>query len=405
MTRSSAPLAAGLDHVVTGDPNRSADLTKVTVIYGTNGDDDGGTPVQAVEGIGYDLTAGIVNFADIVSRGARTNEVFYTGVVATDAGDGTVPLESSVGQFLNDPRVTLKPSTKGVKSHSVNYVPLMYNPDVQREVLAILGHAEATIETGRAGNQAEAINCAANGCVAVQTDPVEGFVVGGLGRRLGYTAATGPLTEIPGSFWSGDADGMGWILGDLVPPLTLQLTGLGGDYMAQVTTLSSEGAGGIEVRGTLAAGESRTVAVPLSVVADTTNPTAVLSAPATIGDGEDPPVSGADSTDIGGAIVHYEWTLDEFAPVVTTTPSFTFPAATYPLDDGDHTVSLVVVDDSGNRSSPDERRVTVTDATSRSGRDQFTIQVLAPSGATELLAAGEASWLAFLTGTNVPVVW
>jgi hypothetical protein len=352
-------LNAGLDHVVTGDPNRFADLAKVTVIYGTNGDDDGGTPVQAVEGIGSDLFAGIVNFTDITSRGARTNEVFYTDVVATDAGDGTVPLESSVGQFLTDPRVTLKPFTKGVKPHSVNHVPLMHNPDVQREVMAILGVPDAVVRTGLASDQLSNIYCAANGCVAVQTDPVEGFVVDGVGRRLGYTAATGPLTEIPGSVWSGDADGMGWILGNLAPPLTLQLTGLGGDYMAQVTTLSSEGAGGIEVRGTLAAGETRTVDVPVGAVVDTTNPTAVLEAPNAIVEGHPLAVEGDRSVDPGGVIRRYFWQLDALPVVETTEPTFVFTPPAYVLAPGLHLVGLQVMDDAGNLSSVDQRQVQV----------------------------------------------
>ncbi|MGE4083419.1 MAG: PKD domain-containing protein [Vicinamibacterales bacterium] len=353
-------LNAGLDHVVTGDPNGFADLAAVTVIYGTNGDDDGGTPVQAVEGIGSDLSAGIVNFTDIGPRGARNNEVFYTDVVEENAGDGTVPLESSVGQFLTDSRVTLKPFTKGVNSTAkVKHVDLMSNPDVQREVLATLGVTGAAIHTGFFARQWGLIQCAASGCVAVQTDPVEGFVVDGVGRRLGYTASTGPLTEIPGSFWSGDADGMGWILGDLVPPLTLQLTGLGGDYMAQVTTLSSAGAGGIEVRGTLAAGEARSVAVPLTVVADTTNPTAILTAPESIPFGQDLTVAGDQSFDVGGTIVRYEWTLGGYPVVETATPSFTFAAGSYPLAPGLHDIQLVVVDDSGNQSSPVSRQVQV----------------------------------------------
>ncbi|HEU4370293.1 MAG TPA: hypothetical protein VFV05_18885 [Methylomirabilota bacterium] len=52
----------------------------------------------------------------------------------------------------------------------------------------------------------------------------------GQGRRLGFSAATGPLTEIPGSVWFGNADGIGWIFGPVELPLTLQLTGLGQSY-------------------------------------------------------------------------------------------------------------------------------------------------------------------------------
>lgn len=357
-------LNAGLDRFVNvaGDPNAFAEEAAVTVIYGTNGDDEGGTPVQATEDVGVALDAGIVNFTDLIPRGAVRDEVFYRDVVALNAGDGTVPLESSVGQFLTDSRVTLKPFTRGGNTgESVNHVPLMHNSDVQREVLRILGHPDATVNVGLAGEQFGNIRCAAANllCGVFDLDPVEGFLVDGAGRRLGYSAATGPVTEIPGSHWSGDADGMGWFNGPAAPPLTLQLSGLGGPYAVAVSTRSSDGAGGIEVSGTLAAGEPRVVAVPLSVTPDTTNPTAILSAPPSIPFGQDLTVEGDSSFDVGGRIVRYEWTLGAFPTVETDTPSFTFAAATYPLLPGPHVVHLVVVDDSGNESLPDSRQVQV----------------------------------------------
>lgn len=353
-------LNAGLDHPAgpTGDPNAFAGLADVTVIYGTNG---GSTPVTVTQDQGPALVSAIASFSDSIVRPAVIGEPFYRDDVAAHAGDGTVPLESAIGQFLNDPRVRLVPFTRaGFFTESVGHLPLLYNTAVQQEVLATLGIPAGTaISTNRHGFDIDEIACAASGCLNVILDPVEGFVVDGLGRRLGFTAATGPLTEIPGSYWSGDADGMGWILGNLVPPLTLQLTGLGGDYMAQVTTLSSEGAGGVEVRGSLAAGATRAVTVPLSVTPDTTNPTAVLSAPQSILAGQDLAVSGASSHDPGGTVVAYRWTLTGFASVETSEPTFTFTAAAYPLPPGRHQVQLVVVDASGNQSSPDMRNVDV----------------------------------------------
>ncbi len=345
-------LNAGLDRLVNvgDDPNAFADLATVTVIYGTNG---GTTPVHAERRTASGALPGsAVSFSDIVAHAVITGD-YYVDIRESDAGDGTVPIESAAGQFLTDPRFTLKPFTKdGNTTAPVGHGQLMHNPQVQEEILGVLGIAPGTpISTTLAARSPEIV-CAATGCASLVLDPVEGFLVDGLGRRLGYTAATGPLTEIPGSFWSGDADGMGWILGNLEPPLTLQLTGLGGDYMAQVTTLSSEGAGGIEVRGTLAAGEPQVVAVPLSVTPDTTNPTAVLTVPSSAPFGTDLLVAGDSSFDVGGTIVRYEWTLDAYPVVATTVPSFTFAAGTYPLAPGPHTVSLVVVDDSGNRSAP-----------------------------------------------------
>ncbi|MGD9905911.1 MAG: PKD domain-containing protein [Vicinamibacterales bacterium] len=351
-------LNAGLDRLVNvgDDPNAFADLATVTVIYGTNG---GTTPVHAERRTASGALPGsAVSFSDVVAH-TVVNGDYYVDISQSDAGDGTVPIESAAGQFLTDTRVTLKPFTAGPATGSVGHGALMSNPEVQQEILTLLGVGPTSISTGQAAFGVGDIACAVTGCANLVLDPVEGFLVDGLGRRLGYTAATGPLAEIPGSFWSGDADGMGWILGNLEPPLTLQLTGLGGDYMAQVTTLSSEGSGGIELRGTLAAGEARTVVVPLSVVADTTNPTALLTAPDSIAVGQDLTVAGDNSFDVGGTIVRYEWTLDAFPPVETTTPSFTFVATSYPPTPGPHTVALVVVDDSGNRSAPDGRQVQV----------------------------------------------
>ncbi|MBP7777848.1 MAG: PxKF domain-containing protein [Acidobacteria bacterium] len=100
------------------------------------------------------------------------------------------------------------------------------------------------------------------------------------------------------------------------------------------------------------------------IVADTVAPTAVIDVPPVVAFGTDVPVSGARSSDVGGQIVRYLWTLDGGAPILTDQPTFTFlanPAA--PLVPGRHTVSLVVTDDSGNQSSPAAANFIVADTT------------------------------------------
>ncbi|MEO5819230.1 MAG: HYR domain-containing protein [Vicinamibacteraceae bacterium] len=265
-------LNAGLDGAIAvGDPNAFADLSTVTVIYGTNGGEGGLTPVQTTEALGPTFTLlgsrPIATFEDFLGRNARPNETFYVDVVAPDSGDGTVPLESSIGQFLFDPRVSLQPFTTGVNTAgSVGHTELMSNVDVQRAILATLGvtvNDPSDISTGLAGPTTEVV-CAVSGCLNVIFDPVEGFVADAQGRRLGFTTATGPLTEIPGSVWFGNADGIGWVFGAVEGPLTLHLSGLGEDYYVNVSLMSPTAVGGVVDAGFLALGAQRVVPVPVA---------------------------------------------------------------------------------------------------------------------------------------------
>jgi hypothetical protein len=98
------------------------------------------------------------------------------------------------------------------------------------------------------------------------------------------------------------------------------------------------------------------------LVRDTSAPTAVLQAPTVVAFGASVPVSGANSVDVGGSIASYRWTLDGGVVVVTGDPTFTFVVTPDdPLPLGTHTVSLVVVDDSGNESQPDLQSFQVLD--------------------------------------------
>ena len=252
-------LNAGLDLAPAGDPNAFADLTQVTAIYGTNGGlvppaveivlgPLSGTPTATVERTGPDGGPlgfrSVARFSEFLSHDAAAGEVWYDDVLAPVSGDGTVPIASSAEQFLGDDRVTLRAFTQGGNTtESVSHTDLMFNRDVQELILQTLGaDFESTdISSGKA-TPGYGVACAITGCVNFTLDPVEGFLVDGLGRRLGFSAATGPRAEIPGSVWFGGADGTGWIFAPPTRPLTLDLAGLGADYLASVT-MPASGAG------------------------------------------------------------------------------------------------------------------------------------------------------------------
>lgn len=68
-------------------------------------------------------------------------------------------------------------------------------------------------------------------------DPVDFLIVDPLGRRLGHTAATGTVNEIPGAFYGGDADIEQFLIPNPLPGIySLQLTGKGGVMNAAVNS-------------------------------------------------------------------------------------------------------------------------------------------------------------------------
>ena len=82
-------------------------------------------------------------------------------------------------------------------------------------------------------------------------------------------------------------------------------------------------------------------------VVDGTPPTAVLRAPPQIVEGAAALLSGSESTDAGGQVVQYRFTIDGQTQV-RNDPTLSVSG----LAIGAHTVSLVVVDDAGNQSAP-----------------------------------------------------
>jgi hypothetical protein len=136
-------------------------------------------------------------------------------------------------------------------------------------------------------------------------------------------------------------------------------------------------------------------------VRDTAAPTAILEAPTVVAFGASVPVSGADSVDVGGSIASYRWTLDGGAVIVTGDPSFTFVVTPDdPLPLGTHTVSLVVVDDSGNESPPDLRSFQVLD--NHVPTAVVTVPATVPFGQS-FTASGVSS--VDFDGTIVDYVW
>ena len=276
-------LNAGLDLGGSSDSNsfasnRFADLVGTVVnIYGTNEED---TPVAMALRAGPDISsvlADIHSFRDkALGRKADFDEEWYSPITCPACGDGTVPLESSQGQFLGDPRIEqperrikLLPFTRLVNTKSaVGHTALLSNPDVQAAILR-----ELSRPIPRSDISTDAATTKIRTAISIFLDPVEGFVIDGQGRRLGYTSETGALTEIPNSVYFGDRDGIGWIMGSIVPPLTLQLTGLGADHFVELAGVAGVTAFGVESRGYLAPGETRSLPViqavnypPLAVV-------------------------------------------------------------------------------------------------------------------------------------------
>jgi hypothetical protein len=259
-----------------GDPNAFADLVtaKPTIIYGTNGAD---TPTTVVEKVGPTTTAlgfhPIADFAHIVGRDANAGETYYRDNTVANGGDGTVPLISSEGQFRGDARVALMHFTKGGNTSSdVDHTALPYNPDVQLAILNTLGVScpapGCTISTGKNSVGANAATACAAGCSNFGLDPVDGFMVDGQGRRLGFSAGTGPLAEIPGSVWFGNSDGTGWVFGPVEEPVKLELTGLGQHYYVTASVMKPARIGDVIDSGVLGPGAPKTL--PLPLVATTT---------------------------------------------------------------------------------------------------------------------------------------
>ena len=228
------------------DPSPFANKVETTVIYA----DDQYNAYRVREELGPANDARLP-LDCWTAQDVPSGVMYYTDIGAT-LGDGTVPRESLVGQFEGDARVNKVRVLGGNTTHS----GLMANPLVQQKILDTLGAAwlASDISTGLGGTSLMNV-------WNVTSDPVEMFLVDGSGRRLGYSASTGPVTELPDSVWYGGADGLGWVFGALDEPLSVTLTGLGGDYYVQVAGQQAGMMGGMESSGSLPSGQKKTIQV------------------------------------------------------------------------------------------------------------------------------------------------
>jgi len=241
----------GLDFAPTADPNPFADATTTTVMCGASEY----TANLVVERTGTAREDVLLPFTDFFANDASVTDEWYEDLWLAYGGDQTVPLESCQEQFIGDGRIDIRLFT-GAKS---DHTGLMSNVLVQGAMLDILKveYQAQDISTGMGTNYLNAIS--------VISDPAETILVDGAGRRLGYSQATGVLTEIPGSVWFGDTEGFGFITGPVVEPLHLELTGLGEDYYVMVSVdRFGRPAGGAVSSGYLAQGQVATIPVEIT---------------------------------------------------------------------------------------------------------------------------------------------
>lgn len=263
-------LNSGLDFDDTVDPVRANEFAKrvgqVISVVGTNYET---TPLKVNKNVGPSTFFDpLFSFTDTFDRQPKQGEEWYEQESCV-CGDGTVPLASSLDQFSGDSRIKLFPFTKGENTNvnRVGHTQLLANPDVQATILRELGVKieGSKISSDKLKNIADWGTVGEVKLLNFLMDPVEGFLVDGRGRRLGYTAATGVVSEIPGGVYFGKEDGIGWVFGPIETPLTLQLSGLGADHFAQVTGAAGATRFGIESRGQLAHGETRNQTVIQSI--------------------------------------------------------------------------------------------------------------------------------------------
>jgi hypothetical protein len=252
----------GLDHLgspVT-DPNAFGDRAKVIDIYGWSRS----TPTRVTQHTGG--IAWVQSFTELYwGHSVGSSEVWYSNDYESRNGDGTVPLESSLSQFLGDSRVTKIPI------FGADHTGLVSNVETQRHILAIL---ESPLRDDQISQDRYRIELLRARRVAFGSDPVrDALLVDDSGRRLGFTASTGPLTEIPNSMWLGQADGLGFVFGP-VGPLHLELTGQGSNYYVKVDEVEDGQFGGVILSGFLGDGEQITFPITLSMLPGYTPPTA-----------------------------------------------------------------------------------------------------------------------------------
>ena len=258
------------------DPNKFADgVEQVTIIYGTGsaandavvGKIGPDTETIYVDGVGIERTIPTVLPLDgVLPVTPKEGQLWYEDRRGERdvQGDGTVPISSSFEIFENDNRSNIQSKD----FDSVTHRKQPFDKDIQKFILETLGIdlKEELISTDLNNNVLDLYSIGNNGynfAGSIILDPVEGFLVDSQGRRLGYSEATGAITEIPSSFWLGEEDGIGFFSEPVQGTFHLELTGLGENYYVSVALETEDGPAGIESEGFLAVGEQLTLDVPV----------------------------------------------------------------------------------------------------------------------------------------------
>jgi hypothetical protein len=230
------------------------DKSNVTVVFGNNvktitSVESRTSPKKLVDlpGDKLDIYApSVESFTEGPPGHIPTNEKWWEDIETPNSGDGTVPRQSS----------TYLEGKQNRGFNGVEHGKLPSDQGVQQFILETLG---AKLEKGKqisTGKSGLSFGLAKNVWNFIN-DPVDGFLIDAQGRRLGYSQATGVLTEIPNSVWFGEQDGIGWVFGEVDSPATLELTGLGQDHYVQVSGVQGTQAGGVDSSGFLATGEQK----------------------------------------------------------------------------------------------------------------------------------------------------
>jgi uncharacterized repeat protein (TIGR01451 family) len=246
--------------------------TNVSVVYG-NGVDTITSLQPRIGPVGLFESDPLQSFTEGLDRNARAGERWWEEIKTKGGGDGTVPVISST--FISPSKLNQIYEAKGVEHGN-----LAADFGVQGFILKTLASnfPEGTKGGISAGIKKGLPNTKGSNPISLNLDPVEGFLVDGQGRRLGYSAATGALTEIPNSVWFGDSDGIGWVFGDFDGTPTVQLSGLGEDHYVQLSGTQGTKQFFAESSGFLAQGEQKNVSITVTDIPQDPNP------PATGGD-------------------------------------------------------------------------------------------------------------------------
>jgi hypothetical protein len=252
------------------DPNAFASAVGQVVNIWSNGpSQDGSNTIerQRLQNGSTSLSDRTQNFDDFFPD--NPSGVWYSPVRGP-SGDTTVPYSSLATPYLNDARInnfefvlnaqyqtTLSTVRTRVTADDISHTAIVENRNAIEAILLSLGNnisfnalpaPSASPDIGRA--------------LLFLVDPVSAYVVDNQGRRTGYDASLGPLSEIPNSGYLGGAYGVGYVDASTTTNWRFVVTGDGGQYYVQVSDADGENVAGFALGGVLARGQKIETVIP-----------------------------------------------------------------------------------------------------------------------------------------------